>query len=62
MQGAYSEPSEIQGWDTLREDDQERIQRAWDLGRIPENELPEPAAEHTDPRYLIYLLIRVKYI
>ncbi|KAI8977549.1 hypothetical protein BDF20DRAFT_573965 [Mycotypha africana] len=32
----------IVGFDKLREEDQERVRRAWDLGEIPENERPEP--------------------
>lgn len=38
------------GWDELREDDKERIQRAWEEGDIPDNEKPEPAHSKW-PRY-----------
>ncbi|GAA5807630.1 hypothetical protein MFLAVUS_001000 [Mucor flavus] len=46
MKSDFSEPSEINGWQDLRPEDQERVQRAWEEGEIPENERPEPAKEH----------------
>jgi hypothetical protein len=50
MQEQFSDVSEIPGFDELREEDQERVRRAFDEGKIPDNELPEPAKKHTDPK------------
>ncbi|KAI8643601.1 hypothetical protein BD408DRAFT_309590, partial [Parasitella parasitica] len=36
MREAMSSPEEITGFDTLREEDQERIRTAWDKGQLPE--------------------------
>lgn len=49
MQQAFANPDQITGWQSLRPDDQERVQRAWDEGEIPANEIPEPAPEHIQP-------------
>ncbi|KAI7891908.1 uncharacterized protein EV154DRAFT_209362 [Mucor mucedo] len=49
MQKDYSSPDQIQGWEDLRPEDQERVQRAWDEGEIPQAERPTPAAEHVRP-------------
>ncbi|KAG1041717.1 hypothetical protein G6F43_012051 [Rhizopus delemar] len=43
MHTALSGPEELNGWDELREDDQERIRRTWEEGKIPDNEKPDPA-------------------
>lgn len=55
MQSVYSDPSEIPGFDELREADQEKIRRAWEEGEVPEDEKPEPASEHIDPRYVYFI-------
>jgi hypothetical protein len=52
MRSSHSDPSELEGWKDLREEDKERVERAWENGEIAENEKPEPAAEHSDPRYI----------
>lgn len=49
MKSDFSSPSDIQGWEDLQPDDQERVERAWEEGQIPDNELPEPAPEHIQP-------------
>jgi hypothetical protein len=41
MREAMSGPEELDGFDVLRDEDKERIQRAWDEGEISENEKPE---------------------
>ncbi|KAI8080588.1 hypothetical protein BDF21DRAFT_419308 [Thamnidium elegans] len=46
MKSDFSDPSEINGWQDLRPEDQERVQRAWEEGEIPENERPESTKEH----------------
>ncbi|CEG69231.1 hypothetical protein RMATCC62417_05337 [Rhizopus microsporus] len=43
MKNTLSSPEAMGGWDELREDDKERIRRAWEEGDIPDNEKPEPA-------------------
>ncbi|KAI9245709.1 hypothetical protein EDC94DRAFT_628077 [Helicostylum pulchrum] len=46
MKSDFREPSGINGWQDLRPEDRERVQRAWEEGEIPENERPESAKEH----------------
>lgn len=46
MKSDFPDPSAINGWQELREEDQERVQRAWVEGEIPENERPESAASN----------------
>ncbi|KAI9344130.1 hypothetical protein BD770DRAFT_397761 [Pilaira anomala] len=46
MKSDFPDPSSINGWQDLREEDQERVQRAWDEGDIPENERPASAASN----------------
>ncbi|ORE02771.1 zf-PARP-domain-containing protein [Rhizopus microsporus var. microsporus] len=43
MKNALSSPEAMGGWNELREDDKERIRRAWEEGDIPNIEKPEPA-------------------
>ncbi|CAO3666547.1 unnamed protein product [Rhizopus stolonifer] len=43
MRKAMSGPEELNGWNELREDDQERVRRGWNEGSIPDNERPDPA-------------------
>lgn len=50
MKNTLSSPEAMGGWDELREDDKERIRRAWEEGDIPDNEKPEPAHSKR-PRY-----------
>lgn len=43
MRKTISGPEELNGWNELREDDQERVRRGWNEGSIPDNERPDPA-------------------
>ncbi|KAI9260831.1 hypothetical protein BY458DRAFT_439903, partial [Sporodiniella umbellata] len=40
MHKTLSNPKEIRGWNDLRDEDKERIQKEWDTGRIFDNENP----------------------
>ncbi|KAL0079014.1 hypothetical protein F4703DRAFT_1742099, partial [Phycomyces blakesleeanus] len=40
MKASLSDPSEIEGWDSLREEDVEKIEKAWEDGEIPEEDRP----------------------
>ncbi|KAI0634798.1 poly polymerase and DNA-ligase Zn-finger region-domain-containing protein [Trametes polyzona] len=35
LKASYDEPSQIPGWDELKEGEQEKVQRAWDGGEVP---------------------------
>ncbi|KAI8059033.1 uncharacterized protein B0P05DRAFT_273729 [Gilbertella persicaria] len=48
MKAAHEDVNELQGYSNLREEDQERIQRAWKLGKIPDLEKPEFFMEKKD--------------
>lgn len=41
MREAMSSPEELEGFDLLRDEDKERIQKAWDEGEIAKDEKPE---------------------
>lgn len=40
MREAISGPEELDGFDVLRDEDKERIRKAWDEGEISESEKP----------------------
>ncbi|KAF1806820.1 hypothetical protein FB192DRAFT_1013148 [Mucor lusitanicus] len=45
MREAMSEPEEIQGFDAIREEDQDRIRQAWADGELPEDEKKDEGEE-----------------
>lgn len=68
LKDAYSDFSEIHGFDKLREKDQNQIKRAWEEeGKISEDDEPRSTAENKYVFYQIFLFtfcvrINWKYI
>ncbi|KAI9486185.1 MAG: hypothetical protein EXX96DRAFT_547967 [Benjaminiella poitrasii] len=50
MKNAISSPKDIMGYDEIREEDQERINRTWEEGHVPKNEQPEPYLEKEEDK------------
>lgn len=45
MKTAIEKPENLEKFNELREEDKERVKRAWEAGKIPLNERPEPFAD-----------------
>jgi len=43
MKKSFSEADELDGFDELQPADQDRIRKAWDEGRVPDEDVPETA-------------------
>jgi hypothetical protein len=43
MKKSFSEASELDGFDDLREEDQERLTAAWEAGKVAPEDVPESA-------------------
>lgn len=46
MKDKLSGPEEIEGFDSLRDEDAEKVRRVWDAGEIPEEDRPKKDEEH----------------
>ncbi|OSD02708.1 zf-PARP-domain-containing protein [Trametes coccinea BRFM310] len=38
LKASYDEPSQIEGWDELKDGEKEKVQRAWEEGQIPDDD------------------------
>lgn len=43
MKNSFNEASELDGYEDLREEDQERISKAWEDGHVADEDIPDSA-------------------
>lgn len=48
MQAKFSDPEELDGFDDLQEEDQERVRRAWTEGHVADDDIPPTARKSDD--------------
>ena len=52
MKNSFSEAEDLDGFDELQDEDQDRVQKAWEDGRVADEDIPEsarkPAGEGED--------------
>jgi len=48
MKAKFSDPDDLDGFDDLKEEDQERVRRAWEEGRVADEDIPPTARKPAD--------------
>lgn len=48
MQAKFSNPDDLDGFEDLKEEDQERVRRAWEEGRVADEDIPSTARKPVD--------------
>lgn len=48
MKAKFSSPDDLDGFEDLKEEDQERVRRAWEEGRVADEDIPPTARKPTD--------------
>lgn len=48
MKAKFSNAEDLDGFEDLKEEDQERVRRAWEEGRVADEDIPETARKPAD--------------
>lgn len=48
MKAKFTNPDELDGFEDLKEEDQERVRRAWDQGHVADEDIPPTARKPAD--------------
>ncbi|KAI9464225.1 hypothetical protein HD554DRAFT_1991603, partial [Boletus coccyginus] len=48
MKAKFASPEDLDGFEDLNEEDQERVRRAWEEGRVADEDIPETARKPAD--------------
>lgn len=51
MKRSHSEADKLGGFDELREEDQDKIRKAWDVGHVADADIPETARKPDDDEH-----------